>query len=102
MSDWIIFALIFIILVLNYKIKHLFNNPIFKVLFLSLLLIYNFKDSPYSALAIVAAFILMLNNSTKEKIYENCKYLKSYAQQKKPIKPKSKKMKYNTNNADST
>ena len=64
-------------------IKKLFNNPIFQMVFLSLLLVYNFEKSPHVAITIVLVFVLTLEYLNKEKMYENCKYLKSFAQQKK-------------------
>ncbi len=67
------------------NIKTLFNNPIFKMVFLSLLLIYNFENAPHIALTIVIMFILTLEYLNKEKMYENCAYLKSFIKQNKEL-----------------
>lgn len=63
------------------SVKNLFNNIIFKMVFLSLILVYNFEKSPHIALTIAVVFILTLDYLNKEKMYENCAYLKSFIQQ---------------------
>jgi hypothetical protein len=53
------------------------------MVFLSLLLIYNFEKNPHIALTIALIFVLTLEYLNKEKMYENCAYLKSFIEQKK-------------------
>jgi hypothetical protein len=65
------------------QVKKLFNNPIFKMVFLSLLLVYNFNRSPGISLTIALIFVLTLDYLNTEKMYENCEYLKSYVEQNK-------------------
>lgn len=107
MSNWnndeivmavIIFASIIYVLSLSKiklpcSIKNLFNNIIFKMVFLSLIFVYNFEKSPHVALTIALVFIMTLDYLNQEKMYENCAYLKSFIEQnnKKIKKIKSKK-----------
>lgn len=63
------------------QIKNLFNNTIFRILFLSLMLIYNFNKSPHVALAVAFVFVIILEQVETEKIYENCEYLDSLMKQ---------------------
>jgi hypothetical protein len=63
------------------SIKTLFNNTIFKMVFLSLILVYTFERTPHIALIIAVIFILTLDYLNNEKMYENCNYLKSYMEQ---------------------
>jgi hypothetical protein len=82
----IIFASIIYVLSLNNtklpcSVKNLFDNIIFKMVFLSLIMVYTFEKSPHGALIIALVFVMTLEYLSKEKMYENCEYLKSYVEQ---------------------
>nr|QBK88356.1 MAG: hypothetical protein LCMiAC01_00200 [Mimivirus LCMiAC01] len=66
----------------NY-IKNLFNNNIFRIVFLSLLLIYNFDKSPHVALAVSIVFVLTLYYIGEREMKENFAYLEAYANKKR-------------------
>ena len=51
-------------------IKNLFSNNIFRVLFLSLLLIFNFDKAPHVAFGIALIFVLTLDYLDKEDMEE--------------------------------
>ena len=69
-------------------IRNLFNNNIFRVVFLSLLLLHDFNKSPHVALIIALAFIITMNYLNQLEIKENFAYLAAY---KTRIKNKNKK-----------
>lgn len=56
-------------------IKTLFRNNIFRIVFLSLLLIYSFRAAPHAALAISLVFVLTLYFLNIEETKENFAYL---------------------------
>ncbi len=58
-------------------LKHLFNNNIFRVVFLSLLLVYTFDKAPYVALFIAFVFVVTLEYLNQAEIIENISYLES-------------------------
>lgn len=62
-------------------IQNLFNNPIFRVVFLSLLLIYNFDKAPHVAFAIALVFVLTMYQLNHQKAQENFAYLESFRSQ---------------------
>ena len=62
-------------------IKNLFNNTLFRIVFLSLMLVYNFNNAPHVALTIALAFVLTLDYLSAEQIKENFEYLESFRQQ---------------------
>jgi hypothetical protein len=64
-------------------IKNLFNNTIFRILFLSLLLIYNFESAPHVALTVALVFVLTLEYMSHDEIKENFAYLESFMNQQK-------------------
>ena len=66
----------------NY-IKNLFNNNIFRIVFLSLLLMYNFDESPSVALTIAFVFVLTLYYLDEQEMKENFYYLEAYTNQKR-------------------
>lgn len=51
-------------------IKDLFNNDIFKVVFLSLMLIANFNKLPHVAVTVALIFVLTLNYMNEQEIKE--------------------------------
>ena len=51
--------------------RNLFNNNIFRVLFLSLLIAFGFKKSPHVAIIIALVFVLTLNILNEKEIEEN-------------------------------
>ena len=59
-------------------IKNLFNNNIFRIVFLSLLLMYNFDKSPHVALAVSFVFVLTLYYLGEQEMKENFAYLEAY------------------------
>ncbi len=85
-NDWIIpiiilFVIIYALNIVKIEmptyIKNLFRNTIFKILFLSLLLVYTFEKSPYVALLIALVFVIVLDYLTIEETKENFAYLES-------------------------
>jgi predicted neutral ceramidase superfamily lipid hydrolase len=101
-NDWIIpiIVLFIIIYALNIGkielpcyIKNLFKNTIFRILFLSLLLVYKFEKAPYIALIIALIFVLTLDYLTIEETKENFAYLESLKTQIKNNKNKNNKKK---------
>jgi hypothetical protein len=59
-------------------IKNLFNNPIFRVLILSLLLIHNFHSAPHIAITVVLLFTLTMYTINMQEIKENFSYVESF------------------------
>lgn len=62
-------------------IRNLFNNTIFKIVFLSLLLIYPFEHSPHVALTVALVFVLTIEYLNNREIKENFAYLESFENQ---------------------
>ena len=58
-------------------IKDLFNNTIFKIAFLSLLLMTNLHKDPHVAIIVSVVFVLTLEYLNNEEIKENFMYLES-------------------------
>jgi len=61
-------------------IKHLFNNSIFRIIFLSFLFIYRYDKTPGIAITLALFFILIIYFINKEDLNENIKYVKAYKQ----------------------
>jgi len=70
-----------------YYIKNLFDNTIFKIIFLSLLLIYKIDETPHVALAIALVFVLTIDFLSSNEIKENFAYLESFENQNKKNMP---------------
>lgn len=89
MSVIIFASVIYVLSLSNIKlpcsVKNLFDNIIFKMVFLSLIMVYTFEKSPHIALIIALVFVMTLEYLNKEKMYENCEYLKSYIDQKENV-----------------
>jgi|LakMenE18May11ns_1017448.scaffolds.fasta_scaffold8760772_1 hypothetical protein len=66
-------------------IKDLFNNTIFRIVFLSLLLVYRFNNSPHVALTVALLFVLGLDYLYTQQIKENFIYLESFRSQLQPL-----------------
>ena len=64
-------------------IKKLFDNTLFKIVFLSLLLIFNFKNTPHIAIAIAIVFILTLDALNRQETKENIMYYEAFKNQLK-------------------
>lgn len=62
-------------------IKKLFDNTIFKIVFLSLLLIFNFKNTPHIALIIAIVFVLTLEALNNQETKENIMYYEAFKHQ---------------------
>jgi hypothetical protein len=62
-------------------IKNLFKNTFFKILFLSLLLIYRFEKAPHVALVVALIFVLTLDYLSVEETKENFAYLEAFNSQ---------------------
>lgn len=62
-------------------IKKLFDNTIFKIVFLSLLLIFNFKNTPHVALAIAFIFVITLEALNKYEIQKTITYYEAFVNQ---------------------
>ena len=50
--------------------QNLFNNTIFRIIFLSLLLIYNFDSSPSVALLVAIGFVMTIQYLSKQEMDE--------------------------------
>jgi len=59
-------------------IRDLFNNDIFRVLFLSLVLIRGFNTVPHVALIVSLIFIITFHYVNQQEIRENFEYMQSY------------------------
>ena len=64
-------------------IRNLFNNDIFRVVFLSLLLIHNFNRTPHVAVAIALIFVITLHYLHEQEIKETISYYNDYKNNKK-------------------
>lgn len=62
-------------------LQNLFNNTIFKVVFLSLLIIYSFDKAPHVALIVALVFVLTLEYLNHEEIKETFAYYESFKNQ---------------------
>jgi len=59
-------------------IKNLFNNNIFRIAFLSLLLTQNFDRAPHVAITVALIFVLTIHYLSEQEIKENFAYLEAY------------------------
>ena len=59
-------------------IKNLFSNTIFRIVFLSFLLIHNFKKAPHVAIGVALIFVLTLEQLNVNEVKENFAYLESF------------------------
>lgn len=59
-------------------IQKLFDNTIFKIVFLSLLLIFNFKNTPHIALVIAFVFVLTLDSLRQQETKENIIFYEAF------------------------
>lgn len=57
-------------------IRNLFSNTIFRILFLSLLLMHNFQRTPHVAIAIALIFVLTLDYLNKQEASESFTIIK--------------------------
>jgi len=71
-------------------IRNLFNNSIFRVVFLSLLLVFNFNKAPHVAIAVALIFVLTLNYLNQLEVRENFSYLETLKQKVKEQNEKAK------------
>lgn len=62
-------------------IRNLFRNDIFRILFLAVLLIYGFKNSPHVVVAISLIFILSLYFLNYQEATENFMFLERFKSQ---------------------
>jgi hypothetical protein len=61
-------------------IINLFNNDIFKIVWLSLMLIMGFKKQPHIALIVALIYVITLHYINKQQIKENFEYLEYFNQ----------------------
>lgn len=59
-------------------IRNLFNNNIFRIVFLSLLMIHNFDSTPHVAVAVALIYVLTLTRLNKQEVNENFVHLESF------------------------
>lgn len=74
-------------------IHNLFRNEIFRIVFLSLLLIYGFKSSPHIALIMAFIFVITIHFIGEQEQYENIAYFEAYQNQISSNVDKQKKEK---------
>jgi hypothetical protein len=60
-------------------LKNLFNNSIFRVMFLAFLLTQNFNKVPHVAFIMSLVFVMTLQALGEEEIKENFAYLEAYS-----------------------
>ena len=58
-------------------LRNLFSNTLFRIVFLSMLLIFNFRHTPHIAVAVALIFVLTLEYLNKEEAQENFVYLQN-------------------------
>ena len=105
-NEYLIATLLLFFIIYSYAISvkipswvsSLFKNDIFRVLYLSLLLIVPFETSPYVALIIALVFVVTMNIIGKEekkelftKINKTSKKIKGGIKKRNPIKINSKR-----------
>ena len=66
-------------------IKNLFKNTPFRILFLSLLLVYRFEKAPHVALTVALIFVLTLDYLSAEETKENFAYLEAFRNEKRRV-----------------
>jgi len=66
-------------------IRNLFNNTIFRIVFLSLLLVYRFENAPHVALSVALVFVLTLDYLGNRETKENFAYLESFQNQSQSL-----------------
>lgn len=59
-------------------VRKLFLNPIFRVVFLSMLLVYRFNEVPTIAFAIAFSFVITMKLLNDQEIKENFAYLEGF------------------------
>ena len=59
-------------------LKNLFNNNIFRIVFLSLLLTQNLNKVPHVAITVALLFVLTLHYLNEQEIKENFAYLETF------------------------
>jgi hypothetical protein len=64
-------------------IRNLFNNNLFRVAFLSLLLIANFKKTPHVAVAVALIFVVTLNYLSEEEMKEEFARLEAFRNERR-------------------
>ena len=62
-------------------LRNLFNNNIFRIVFLSLLLIYGFETSPHAAILIALVYVITLYYIGEQEVRENIDYFESFRNQ---------------------
>lgn len=59
-------------------VRKLFLNPIFRVVFLSMLLVYKFNEVPTVAFTIALVFVITMKMLNDQEIKENFSYLEGF------------------------
>lgn len=62
-------------------VRNLFTNNIFRVVWLTLLLVFNFNKSPHTAIVVAMIFVLTLHYLNEREVKENFAYLESFRNQ---------------------
>ncbi len=63
---------------LPHYIRNLFNNTIFRIVFLSLLIIFGFNKSPQVAIIVALIFVLTLQFLREREVKENFEYYEQF------------------------
>jgi hypothetical protein len=66
---------------ISHQLRNLFNNAIFRVVFLSTLVVYGFRESPHIAITIALLFVLSLQFLKEKDIEDNFKYYEQLVDQ---------------------
>ncbi len=86
-NDYVVVALALFLVLYGYAgarmelpgyIRNLFNNNIFRVVFLTLLLMQNFNKAPHVAITVALVFVLTLHFLSEQEVKENFAYLEAF------------------------
>ncbi len=86
-NEWVAaFASLFIVLwgltlarvPLPHYIRNLFNNTLFRIAFLSLLIVFGFNKSPQVAIVVALIFVLTLQFLKEQEVKENLEYYEQF------------------------
>jgi hypothetical protein len=61
-------------------VRELFNNSIFRVVFLTLLLTQNFDNAPHVALTVALIFVVTLHYINEQEVEEELAYFETYSE----------------------
>lgn len=75
---------------LPHFVRNLFENSIFRIVFLSLLLVYKFDKAPQVATIVALIFVLTMHHLNQMEARENFQYVETFCSSMNRIKKKNK------------